>query len=936
MKRALLFFSLIFAMGFGAIRLRAAQEPASGLTFELIDRGAANGIAEIGDTIRLRYVAGEQPPAGPVEVRFQTSGNQMPYSFDGEETVTLLDDGTEGDEAAGDRVYSKAIVIGPAALRLECLRPPKDGALLATALLAGKPRHAPSSFPVDIRTDFTLGFTSDYGIQAESVHNRLRWFREIRGENLALGKPVRFSLEPEYEETKRGGSDARDLTDGRLVGRADDKIWFDSAAVGWYEGSRPTQGVNLLIDLGSVQPVGKVVARFLAGAEQGGLVSPAEFTVVASEDGKTFYSVANLLKLMPAESNRAGEPGNYYLEEAGTAYTYPFVFPLKIRARYIGLTVKGATDCVFSDEIAVIKGDFPAEQAVAFRPEQAVPFITEGVIFGPRKPVLAVSTNVVTPNFFRVLDCRPPDQRPAEARCVIELPAAVTILPSEASREIVSEDFTDAAGDRWRRWRFPMPVKEPAYQELFRKPFYMTIEGALPAEPKAVFYVESEGFPPNRNIVPLLPVEIPKVPKLEGFHVGLAWMWEQNAFDWPGFFDAWEHMGFNTVSTFPYWWNNSDVLPRMEQIATWLAEARKRGFKVLQNDSPFHMMVNNHKDEPELYSQLPGGSSKNPCPAYKGRFYQEEIKRVGDCFEKSNPDIVFYDIELWRNGGSEAGTCSLCLAWQKKSGKSMADCLMDMGTQMKTDLFNEIRARCRKLGRPMPVLAMYDLRAAEEVYQFVDSFARLYPAVIQWSQPSLYCLNRIGYAHESMKAEFKALGGKKGVIVPWLTAGTYGEADSSMVEALILECFLNGAAGLTYFQFIDFDTALDFQAHARALAALAPHQELLRSGTACEVPVAVAGVLSSAWWNGKDEMLLLLGNYDNRKPAWVCAQLPFAAIESVTDARSGQTLAAANPLSVRIPGNGFVLLHIRGQPISTELRSWWSRRGWKSKTSGDQ
>jgi hypothetical protein len=409
-------------------------------------------------------------------------------------------------------------------------------------------------------------------------------------------------------------------------------------------------------------------------------------------------------------------------------------------------------------------------------------------------------------------------------------------------------------------------------------------------------------------------------------------MLERYSLDWPGFFDAWRHLGFNTVSTFPYWWHATDVQPYLARTMDWIGEARRRGFKVLQNDSPFHMMVNRHGKESEIYSQLAAGPSKNLCPAYRGEFYQDEIRRVGELFDRCDPDVIFYDIEIWRSGAMEAPKCFRCLEWQAKSGRPMKECLVDMGTGMLKDLRDEI-ARCAAARqRPMPILAMYDLRACEESYQETHSFLRAYPRLLQWSQPSLYCLSRIGYAHESMKAEIRALQGKKGVIVPWITAGTYGEADAWTVEALIYECFLNGAAGLTYFQFADFDSALDFEAHARALTALAPHQELLRSGTACDVPVGAPGIRSSAWWNEKDEMLLLLGNYDKREDAWASVRLPFAEIESVTDARSGRALEVSNPLTLRVPGSGLVLLHVRGKPVSTELRSWWSRRFWNRKT----
>jgi hypothetical protein len=786
--------------------------------------------------------------------------------------------------------------------------------------------------------------------RAPAAESRRLWLAEAAGENLALGRPARYSVPPDYDLTRADGSDTRDLTDGRLSAREDERIWFDSAAVGWYEAGRPAEGVNILIDLGAVQPVGKVVARFLGGGEQNNLLFPAECTVVVSEDGQDFHRAASLCKLLPPERDRAGEPGLYYLEEKGTAYVHPFVFPVKVRARYIGLAVRAATDSLFCDEIAVIKGAFRAEDAPAPDRAQCVSFVTEGVIFGPSKPVLAISTNVVTPNFFRLLDGRPAAERSPEARCVIELPAAVTILATEASRDIAVESFA-AGGAPWRRWRLPLPAREVPNRELSCMPFYLTVEGRLPPEPHAVFYAESKGFAPNRMTVPVRTIAIPKAPRLDGFHVSLAWMSEREAVGWPGFLDAWEQLGFTAVGTFPYWWTASDVAPFVDRFKAWLREARQRGFQVLQNDSPFHMMVNAHRNEPEIYSQLAGGPSKNPCPAYRGRFYREEIARVGDCFEKTQPDFVFYDIELWRPGASEASSCARCRAWQQQSRKPMDACLVDMGTEMLQDMDGEIRARGAKLGRRMPVVAMYDLRASEPAYQLVHSFSNVFPRVIQRSQPSLYCLNRLGYAHDSMRADLKALGGKGGLIVPWITAGTYGEADSSAIEALVLECFLNGAGGIAYFQFATFDTPLDFQAHARALAALAPHQTLLREGRPCEVPAAAElgrprppgwrfwrrpppaapaeGVLVSAWWNGRDEMLLLLGNYDDSRPVTVRPALPFAGLDAATDARDGRTLRARLPLAVDVPGKGFRLLHLRGRLAAQETARIEKTRGRK-------
>lgn len=66
-------------------------------------------------------------------------------------------------------------------------------------------------------------------------------------------------------------------------------------------------------------------------------------------------------------------------------------------------------------------------------------------------------------------------------------------------------------------------------------------------------------------------------------------------------------------------------------------------------------------------------------------------------------------------------------------------------------------------------------------------------------------------------------------IIPWLSAGTYGEYDPPMTEPMVLESILNGARGVTYYKFDDFDP-MDFYYHSKALASLAPFETLLQAG----------------------------------------------------------------------------------------------------------
>ena len=173
-------------------------------------------------------------------------------------------------------------------------------------------------------------------------------------------------------------------------------------------------------------------------AEQGSLKCPAKIILVASKDGRTFYKVGSLEKLQPAEKEQDGQGGMFFLPEEGRAYTYPFLFDkLNIQARFIGLRVVGATNLVCSDELAVIKGD----SSGANRKLEQFPrmdFVMQGIYVAPYLPLLAISTNIITPNWFFVTDMRQAEQRNSPLTYVFDLPSAVEFLRSSAG-EVVKD-----------------------------------------------------------------------------------------------------------------------------------------------------------------------------------------------------------------------------------------------------------------------------------------------------------------------------------------------------------------------------------------------------------------------------------------------------------------------------------------------------------------
>ena len=146
-------------------------------------------------------------------------------------------------------------------------------------------------------------------------------------------------------------------------------------------------------------------------------------------------------------------------------------------------------------------------------------------------------------------------------------------------------------------------------------------------------------------------------------------------------------------------------------------------------------------------------------------------------------------------------------------------------------------------------------------------------------------------------------------IIPWLTAGTYGDIRPQFVEYIALETLLNGGGGFTYYAYWDFDNALDYAHMANALRMIAPYEDLIMDGELVEIKVN--GVDTSAIRKG-NEMLLLVGNY--RQPDMnVTVALPFNKVEVIKDLRNGETFKPAKSIKLSVPRSDIRLLYVKGK-----------------------
>jgi hypothetical protein len=873
---------------FDIVQVRVVKIPYQGITMHIIpNKNNKSGIAKVGDSVKICYYvqAGKTAPK-KIPVKLLCGLGLNPYRFS-KKTLILTNNAKNGDEKAKDNIFSTIIKITSEAYKFN------GTGIYAVIDLDGITSTSTLQSKVDIKTELSIPKLKFPASNALTRKNRDLWCELIKGrKNLALGKTVELFPQPDYRLTKRGNSDERDLTDGDLADMSNDAIWFAANAVAWRTGA--SKGINFKIDLGKLKAVDDIVIRLLGGKARRNLNLPKRIEVFVSRDGNKYYRTAEMNKLMPGEKNQCDWERYFYVEENGVPFTYPFKLKVNAEARYIGICITGETGFLATDEITVLETEKKNKNYNLVYKNSAVPFITSGYSIFPRLSTFYIPTNTDVPNILMELDMRK-DKR-SKISYVLELPAQIN-LRGEVRKRAKKQNI----GNGIIRWTIKPKTRGTKKLGVL----YLRLkQGAkLPSGTTATFYTLIDNKKYNIIKRPIVTLDFPIIPAFTKLHISLAWMAVHNAENWPNFFLAWKNLGFNWVSSFPRWWNKNNLA----QKQTFLDKARAKGFKILMNDSAFHEMLKKYRKHDEIYSQLRNGKkSKNLCPSYRGQFYQKEMERISRCVKWGKPDYVIWDIECWHHGTKEASSCSRCLEKQNKSGKSMDAFLIDCGTEY----YRDIREAVQKgANDKMPLVASYDRKMFPPIYMITD-FQKVYPKYLDAAQPSLYVCGRALDVHKSIRGNFKALNHQK-KIIPWLTTGTYGEFEPYKLEQMILEAFLNGASGITYFRFINFDTPLDFYYHAKALAEIAPYEDLIVDGEVLELEGLNKALTYSGVRKG-NQMILLVGNYQGGKIDTVI-KLPFKSITQIKDLQSNATLSTQNPLKLKVPKNRIRLLLITGK-----------------------
>lgn len=698
-------------------------------------------------------------------------------------------------------------------------------------------------------------------------------------ENLAQGRPVVFVPTPNYSLNARGESDATDLTDGKLTKREDRRIWFDSSAVGWSYGGR----VNLAVDLGRSARIDEIAVRLLGGAPQAGVTIPGWIEAFVSRDGENYFRVAECSRWRRGDFERLDVP-----DDAGEARIHCLRFAdLDVQARWVGLRMYTGGISV-TDELYVFgsAANSGAEEPIVGEPADFT--VTHAQPYF-HKPELVVATNVPAPVPVGIVV---PEGQPGQGALslTLDVPAGVELRGGRVGSVELADVEPERAPDGATRYRFATSARSST-KVLGR--LYVQAPGWQDGQTGKLRYGFGDGhWESPAQEVSIRAVEVPRAPRLERIMAGMGWWSAGDTAQWPDALDAWEQIGLNSFPMFSQWMKPDDPLWALAD------EARRRGFFLVNIDSPLHRMMERRKREPEIFCQLADGSvGQKPCPSYRGPFYQEEIERFAGAMRRARPHFASVDIELWGwRGPVDSQKCSRCRKDFEASGaESWEAWQLAQGDRMWRDLVTAARAEVAEAGGPEFDIGGYDFRPGP-AYQSVWSVDRLYPDIMQSSQVSTYsCLypyhleligNEVRKDRERMA---------RSDVLPWLTPGDAGTFPGESLQWALLECYANGARGVYFWSSRVWD-AESLIAYNRVVRAIAPVEALIIGGepvgeaASVDAPGRVSGIRRAG------EMLLLVADYFRRSEGALDVHLTAPAPSRVRDLLTGQIVAE------RVPG----------------------------------
>lgn len=742
------------------------------------------------------------------------------------------------------------------------------------------------------------------------------WREVTKGENLAKGLKVKFYPTPNRVATNRGGTDETDLTDGKLSMTYGNYIYDDQKSVGWQHPRLEKCAFSL--DLGSVQPIDKMVMRICGGrlnGTKGGSAGmfPELIEVWISRDAKNWHKTSSLQKLQINEKDDADWKTLYYLPESNIntpPYVYPFQLGINAEARYIYVNFKTAYYIFSMDQIAVMKGTPDAAGFNDAYKSVPIDILKKQAVMTPYYSEFYVPRNVNVPNFFRFDDNRDVKPESDIITYTVDLPSQVVLIPeNELAYQIDTRTLAKKETKNGRTlFHFTQPYQ---YKDFVKRadyeigPFYFRAQADVPEAEK---YMKVTTFASGKQCgevrMKLNVIDIPEVPRLKHLLMAGTWFTSRLMLSWPDVMNSVRHVGLNALSV------HDKLTPKN---AAYLKAARENGFKII--GAPDNLFMNTWKKTAEIHcdSWNKVASHNNICPVYRGKYYQELCDEVVEKRMKTiAPDYIHLDYEFWFSPETFV-TCTHCEALRKSKNMGRAE----YAEWAMADSYKDVLLAARRAA-PNAKIGSY-LYCADRLDDCGDEYVslfgakRLFPKYLDELHTGYYGTN-VKHVQEAARANYLYTRDPKRVLI-YLSAGNgaYGTEEYGVITLYsLLEAYMNGAYGIAYFVDRALASPVDYFYVASGLKAIAPYDEFLVKATLDEKFKGSDPDLTYTLRKLGKDALVLVGNYNPRKDATTFLSLP--DLKSAVDCITGETVKIQkNGIDLKVGKNNVKFLKLTFQ-----------------------
>ena len=657
--------------------------------------------------------------------------------------------------------------------------------------------------------------------------------------DLALGKKVLFSPAPNDAGTQKGGTDATELTDGKISEQKNGRLWYESTSVGWSYPGR----FNLAVDLGQNCDIDEIAIRLQNGSVGGGGLFPGWVEAFVSNDGEHYVKVAEFSRWNKGDFQKFDIKQS---KTVGDTWVDCLRFShLKTHGRFVGLRIYGNAMAV-SDELYVF-GAPDANTTGNFDTPDDFTVMQPEVYF--HKPYLELANNIPLPV---PIGLNTPDTNGSDVMLKMDLPPGLQISGGKIGGIDVTSVKPKVLSDGWSEYIFS--AKAAKADKVFGQ-IYMQASGWKDGQSGELRYQFSDANwqSPQMNL-PVRAVNVPVAPRLKTIMASLGW-WKGTDSGWPDELNAFYVLGMNTFPVFGKW------MPQDANYPQWkiLEQTRRDGFLISNIDSPLYEIIRNHKDAKEIYDQFADGSvGKKLCICYRGKYYQEMLQYFAGMMAKVKPDFASEDIEMWSGGPKDSRNCVRCQEDFKKSGLPTWEAWEEAkGKEIISDLTTAAQKSIKDAGGRPFQNGVYDFRPGK-TYQQVFNFNQLYPQLLQRSEVSTYTslqpgdLEFIGDEARKDRAQLP-----HSDVMPWNTPGDAGTFSGDDFMWSLLENYANGARGIWFWSSRMWDSE-DLIAYNKVIRAIAPVEDIITNGDLVGTSATIEGAGRVSGMKLGSRMMLLV------------------------------------------------------------------------------